>query len=111
MSTNDAAEPAAALDLSTPVRPAAEHPTSGAKPARRAVVAEDEALIRMDVVETLTEAGFEVSTCQPEPACITVAAAASAAEAASTRLWAAVTAWRLPSTSTAETAWSAVSAS
>ncbi len=60
MSTNDAAEPVAALDLSTPVRPAAEHPTSGAKPARRAVVAEDEALIRMDVVETLTEAGFEV---------------------------------------------------
>ncbi len=30
------------------------------RPARRAVVAEDEALIRMDVVETLREAGFEV---------------------------------------------------
>ncbi|MDO5662354.1 MAG: response regulator [Brachybacterium sp.] len=29
-------------------------------PARRAVVAEDESLIRMDIVETLTEAGFEV---------------------------------------------------
>ena len=33
--------------------------TSG-RPARRAVVAEDEALIRMDVVETLREAGFDV---------------------------------------------------
>lgn len=32
----------------------------GSAPARTAVVAEDEALIRMDVVETLTEAGFEV---------------------------------------------------
>ncbi|MDR2723474.1 MAG: response regulator [Cellulomonadaceae bacterium] len=31
-----------------------------ARPARRAVVAEDEALIRMDVIETLREAGFEV---------------------------------------------------
>ncbi|MCL2091486.1 MAG: response regulator [Micrococcales bacterium] len=29
-------------------------------PARRAVVAEDEALIRMDVVETLRDAGFDV---------------------------------------------------
>lgn len=58
--TNDAAEPAAALDLSTPVRPAAEQASSGTRPARRAVVAEDEALIRMDVVETLREAGFEV---------------------------------------------------
>jgi AmiR/NasT family two-component response regulator len=29
-------------------------------PVRRAIVAEDEALIRMDVVETLTEAGYEV---------------------------------------------------
>lgn len=34
--------------------------TSSGRVARRAVVAEDEALIRMDVVETLTEAGFEV---------------------------------------------------
>jgi response regulator NasT len=58
--TNDAAEPAAALDLSTPVRPASEQASPGTKPARRAVVAEDEALIRMDVVETLREAGFEV---------------------------------------------------
>ncbi|EWS82823.1 transcriptional regulator [Brachybacterium phenoliresistens] len=31
-----------------------------AAPRRRAVVAEDESLIRMDIVETLTEAGFEV---------------------------------------------------
>ena len=61
VSTNDAAQPAAALDLSTPVRPVAEKAASGArKPARRAVVAEDEALIRMDVVETLKEAGFDV---------------------------------------------------
>lgn len=34
--------------------------TSRARPARRAVVAEDEALIRMDVVETLRDAGFDV---------------------------------------------------
>ncbi len=61
VTTNDAAEPAATLDLSTPVRPVAEKASSGAaKPARRAVVAEDEALIRMDVVETLKEAGFDV---------------------------------------------------
>jgi AmiR/NasT family two-component response regulator len=32
----------------------------GKTPVRRAIVAEDEALIRMDVVETLTEAGYEV---------------------------------------------------
>ena len=31
-----------------------------ARPARRAVVAEDEGLIRMDVIETLREAGFDV---------------------------------------------------
>ncbi len=61
VTTHDAAEPAAALDLSTPVRPATEKVAPGArKPARRAVVAEDEALIRMDVVETLKEAGFDV---------------------------------------------------
>ena len=29
-------------------------------PRRTAVVAEDESLIRMDIVETLTEAGFDV---------------------------------------------------
>jgi two-component system, response regulator PdtaR len=33
---------------------------SGAAPARRVVVAEDEALIRLDVVEMLREAGYEV---------------------------------------------------
>jgi len=33
---------------------------SAPKPKRRAIVAEDEALIRMDVVETLREAGFEI---------------------------------------------------
>ncbi|MDQ1292574.1 MAG: two-component system, response regulator PdtaR [Actinomycetota bacterium] len=33
---------------------------SGAGPARRVVVAEDEALIRLDVVEMLREAGYEV---------------------------------------------------
>ena len=39
----------------------AEEPrTSARRPPRRAVVAEDEALIRMDVVETLREAGFDV---------------------------------------------------
>jgi len=37
------------LDDATPTRP-----------VRRAVVAEDEALIRMDVVETLREAGYDV---------------------------------------------------
>ncbi|HEY0119854.1 MAG TPA: response regulator [Cellulomonas sp.] len=43
------------------MRPVAEKASSSArKPARRAVVAEDEALIRMDVVETLKEAGFDV---------------------------------------------------
>ena len=35
-------------------------PGAAAGTARRAVVAEDEALIRMDVVETLREAGFDV---------------------------------------------------
>ncbi len=56
--TQDATQ---ALDLSaaTSDAPRAAAPTPP-RPARRAVVAEDEALIRMDVVETLTEAGFEV---------------------------------------------------
>ncbi|MFC8921764.1 ANTAR domain-containing response regulator [Cellulosimicrobium sp. NPDC057127] len=40
--------------------PAEPTPPSTGRPARRAVVAEDEALIRLDVVETLREAGFEV---------------------------------------------------
>lgn len=49
------------LDLEIPQARAAEQaPEPAAKPARRAVVAEDEALIRMDVVETLREAGFDV---------------------------------------------------
>jgi AmiR/NasT family two-component response regulator len=41
--------------------PTPAHPEPATvRPARRAVVAEDEALIRMDVVETLREAGFDV---------------------------------------------------
>jgi response regulator NasT len=54
-------------DATTPVPldlpPLLEEPAETAapkRPARRAVVAEDEALIRMDVVETLREAGFDV---------------------------------------------------
>lgn len=35
-------------------------PSRGPRPKRRAVVAEDETLIRMDVVETLIDAGFDV---------------------------------------------------
>ena len=35
-------------------------PASPGRPQRRAVVAEDEALIRMDVVETLREGGYDV---------------------------------------------------
>jgi len=39
-----------------------EHPSApdGGRPARRVVVAEDEAIIRLDVVEILREAGFDV---------------------------------------------------
>jgi AmiR/NasT family two-component response regulator len=48
-----------AFDLSTPA-PTGEPSAPVARPARRAVVAEDEALIRMDVVETLRDAGFDV---------------------------------------------------
>ncbi|WP_228372953.1 ANTAR domain-containing response regulator [Demequina subtropica] len=40
--------------------PAAEQQTQPTKRARRAVVAEDEALIRMDIVETLREGGYDV---------------------------------------------------
>ncbi|GIG35606.1 transcriptional regulator [Cellulomonas pakistanensis] len=55
----NAADPT--LDLEIPqARTAEQAPEASAKPARRAVVAEDEALIRMDVVETLREAGFDV---------------------------------------------------
>jgi AmiR/NasT family two-component response regulator len=51
------------FDLTTPPQaPTVELPAADApsRPARRAVVAEDEALIRMDVVESLREAGFDV---------------------------------------------------
>jgi len=51
------------FDLTTPPQaPEVEAPAADApaRPARRAVVAEDEALIRMDVVESLREAGFDV---------------------------------------------------
>ncbi|MGQ4575279.1 ANTAR domain-containing response regulator [Dermabacteraceae bacterium P7006] len=44
--------------VSTQEEPAEESPRPAAK--RRVVVAEDESLIRMDIVETLTEAGFEI---------------------------------------------------
>nr|WP_265521084.1 response regulator [Oerskovia sp. JB1-3-2] len=53
------------LDLPPMIQPEptpddeAPAPSTG-RPARRAVVAEDEALIRLDVVETLREAGFDV---------------------------------------------------
>lgn len=55
--TSEAAKPT--LDLPPMIEPEPQPP---AKPrsARRAIVAEDEALIRLDVVETLQEAGFEV---------------------------------------------------
>ncbi|WP_089773078.1 ANTAR domain-containing response regulator [Ruania alba] len=46
------------LDLELPESAPEEAPK--ARTARRAVVAEDEALIRLDVVETLAEAGYEV---------------------------------------------------
>jgi response regulator NasT len=63
-STPENTEPQAgetSLDLDIPQARAAEKaPEASARPARRAVVAEDEALIRMDVVETLREAGFDV---------------------------------------------------
>lgn len=60
MTTNDATE-ATSLDLTTPAaQPSTEKAPAKGKPARRAIVAEDEALIRMDVVETLRDAGYEV---------------------------------------------------
>jgi len=51
-----------ALASVTPVDVPAQSPdaTGAPRPARRVVVAEDEALIRMDVVETLREAGYDV---------------------------------------------------
>jgi len=64
--SDDNAQPDATAPLDLPPliqpEPATEPAAapSGGRPARRAVVAEDEALIRMDVVETLREAGFDV---------------------------------------------------
>ncbi|MBE7700466.1 response regulator [Oerskovia sp. Sa1BUA8] len=66
--SDDNAQPDATAPLDLPpliqpepsAEPEAPAAPSGARPARRAVVAEDEALIRMDVVETLREAGFDV---------------------------------------------------
>lgn len=60
MTTKKPAEatPDPELDL-TLTEPVQTSPRTGAAP-RRAVVAEDEALIRMDVVETLRDAGFDV---------------------------------------------------
>ena len=60
VTANDANEPKA-LDLTgdDQVRAAKAKPAA-ARPTRRAIVVEDEALIRMDVVETLREAGFDV---------------------------------------------------
>jgi response regulator NasT len=48
------------LELPPVKQPEKPAPPAGFAPARRAVVVEDEALIRMDVVETLQEAGFAV---------------------------------------------------
>ncbi|MBE1878885.1 ANTAR domain-containing response regulator [Myceligenerans pegani] len=48
------------LDLPPLTEEAKAEEAAPGRAARRAVVAEDEALIRMDVVETLREAGFEV---------------------------------------------------
>jgi len=60
-------EPTAAVSLDLPPivdepadKPVEKPAAASGRPARRAVVAEDEALIRMDVVETLREAGFDV---------------------------------------------------
>lgn len=44
----------------TETNDAVEQPQARASKKRRAVVAEDEALIRMDIVETLTEGGYDV---------------------------------------------------
>lgn len=52
----DAADAADAADATAPEQAQA----APKRPSRRAVVVEDEALIRMDVVETLREAGFDV---------------------------------------------------
>jgi len=63
VTANDAKEPNT-LDMPTGGALAdegeAEKSPTTARPPRRALVVEDEALIRMDVVETLREAGYEV---------------------------------------------------
>ncbi len=71
MTTKDSAGKSADPTATTPedaVKPTVDLPTEGVAPEparksgapRRVVVAEDEALIRMDVAETLREAGYEV---------------------------------------------------
>jgi two-component system, response regulator PdtaR len=57
VTTNDAQDPSE-LDLTGGERP--ESTEAAPNRSRRAIVVEDEALIRMDVVETLREAGFDV---------------------------------------------------
>src|SRR5690554_6601180 len=62
--TENADEPRAKIELDLPPMTAPEDDAAPAenKPPRQrtAIVVEDEALIRMDVVETLREAGFDV---------------------------------------------------
>ena len=55
-----AEQPTAVARVELPSVALDPEPTPTGAAARRAVVAEDEALIRMDVVETLREAGFDV---------------------------------------------------
>lgn len=54
------AEPAEKPAKPAPEPAKSEQPVTSLTTGRRVVVAEDEALIRLDVVETLTEAGFQV---------------------------------------------------
>lgn len=49
-----------ALDVAEEAQPVEATEETTGRPGRRAVVVEDEALIRMDVVETLREAGFDI---------------------------------------------------
>ncbi|MEN0128422.1 MAG: response regulator [Brevundimonas sp.] len=49
-----------AIDVTTASEPIAPDAAPAERPKRRALVVEDEALIRMDVVETLRDAGFDV---------------------------------------------------
>ncbi len=57
--TGSGDEPLNLDDLDLPER-SAESDADSQRPRRRVVVAEDEALIRLDVVETLNEAGYQV---------------------------------------------------